>query len=1096
MCKKIFVIFSLCAVCGLLTILHAQTMTFPYFCGFEDPVENGKWEITTATANKWTFGQEQKNEGDNGMYIAYTSGSQTVVGTNNVPGYLTAYRVFDLPQTPPPSGPQDNEYEISFDWKNPGMGEGVLYVCWVPDDEDISDCLSGTVAEGLPTKLLAYMRDTVLLGAPLWQNLTFSVAATGKPYKLLFWFQSKTASMQSGSGKAFPAACIDNVQVGRKLTCIPPRNIQYWQIDASRGEFRWTGDLGPFQLKYKSTSDPMAEWIKAPGLFGLESLNPALQQYVYGIRPLQKGSYTVAVRQICDADTSIWTVNPNILVYYSDNNCFDFLNLHGPDVNCIYGSTDNPYLNTGVVDKGFASTYSRHTVHYAAEEYDARTAYKLRTTPPDGMPSVRVGNWNIGSEAEAITYKYHVNPDAPLLLMKYAVVLQDPSGHPVENMPAFNISITDQFGQSITGDMCGQPNIIAGQDTKDWEQGGMGPNDATIYFKDWTSTGLNLQNLAGQTLQITIQTKDCAQSGHFGYGYFTMDCMGAKITGVGCGDAMEGKIDAPDGFRYQWYPKDIVVKDGQYDQPLPEDEAEAAVQAWISQPNYADTARSFQVPMVDDKLSTGIFVCRIISKEAADCWFELEANLDPRDVYAGVSMDKGVEITDCQAYVNFTNTTYTKTRIRGDIGRAEAFEWDFGNGTVSYDEHPTAQFDPGTYHITMRASIAEGECDALWDTTIIVPEYGPSDSIRVVSACAQNNPQIEFEGNIYYKSDTVSFTYKDRHGCDSVMTLQLTVSDEVVEVLNDTITTEDADYPYDFLGQTLTQSGTYDGSKPGRNGDCDTLVTLHLQVYEVIHTDFLASNLPDICEGDRQVGIPFNVTGGTLHSYSLTFGQKGREAGFADLVEVPHPAGQTGGEIQLSIPEGVRPGAYPAHLVFDGDTTGVETFDFDLNVYYDASLLQQKWGDVVAIHNKDQKQNNGYEFTAYAWYEDGEELPGQTGPYLYMAPGNLKPGAEYRALLTRADDGETTFTCPITAVAGTRAVRVWPNRAPKGGEVQVDVPEDARVTVWDVMGNLRSERRITAGGCPVRMPAVPGTYIIKVEADGMEALSTRVMVTE
>lgn len=1059
--KRPFVFLML--FCCVMAV-NAQYLQVPYFCGFEDAAENAQWISMTSSQNDWTVGSEEKLEGESSMYVVHRSGSQEIIGTNSSPNYMSLYRVITL------EGP--DVYEISFDWKNPGYGNGEMYVCWVPDEDNIP-IYSSTVYD-MPTWVKNYVvvqNDTILTGAPIWQNMTFEVVGTGRPYKLLFFFRSQGESVHAN--KTYPAACIDNIQIAKKNLCLRPRNLTYEQLDASRGLFSWEGDLGPFELMYKGITD--TEWQVARNL---SDFNVNTLRYEFPVRPLRRGGYIAKIRQICEGDTSIWTVFPNILVYFSDKNCLDFLNLNGPDVECFLGNFENPFQSgpRGPYDYGFATGQSRQTIHYVDGEYDQRTNYKLETTPPDGMPSVRLGNWNTGAEAEAIRYTHHVSADAPLLLLKYAIVLDD-MGHTPSDQPSFQMLITDAQGNDVDELMCGQANFIANKnDTNIWKKGGISSQGGQIIYKEWTSAGLNLQNFAGDDVLITFVTKDCLPTGHFGYGYFTMDCMGAKISGVGCGDSMFGQIEAPEGFNYKWYPKDI--RDG-----LEDDAAEQAVQDWFNQPNFADTLQTFTPPggTSDD----GIYVCRIFSIDEPDCWFELEANLDPRDVFAEVESELIIE--NCEAKVTFTNNSYTKTRNRGDIGACELFEWDFGNGITSNEESPTVVFEPGqTYNVSMKASISEGLCYDEWFTTIEVPDFGPSIDTVHAHTCT-NNPAYEFEGVTYTTTGIRTKEFKSIYGCDSIRVLDLVVSEEIEIEYSDTITTEDE---YDFYGQKPTETGTYTAQLPGQNEECDTLVTLHLLVRPVLHINFDTENLPDICEGDPDFTWNYSIRTGTLETYDLVFNEKAHNVGFEDQLDVAH----TDGNITIALPEEAKPDRYGARLEFDGDTTGVEVFDFEFDVYYASSILQQKWNDVIAIYNTE--NNGGYEFSGFSWYVDGVEIPGMTGPIFHDSSNGLQIGASYQAKLTRADDGVTTFTCPIVIYDKSGNVEVFPTSAPKKAPVTINMPLEGQISVWDIMGNCVSNGTLGVGANQYFLPERAGTYVFSIMTADGQNVNVRVMVTE
>ena len=167
--------------------------------------------------------------------------------------------------------------------------------------------------------------------------------------------------------------------------------------------------------------------------------------------------------------------------------------------------------------------------------------------------SVRLGNWNNGSQAETVTYTYTVPANSNvIMILKYAVVFEEP-GH--SQPPEFNMQITNLQGQSIG--TCTEATFLCDGTLTDatWhscQAVGSYSSLSTIWWKEWTQVGFNLSQYAGQTLKICFTTKDCNASGHFGYAYYVLSCTEAQITGLSCGDALEARVSAPDGFNYQW----------------------------------------------------------------------------------------------------------------------------------------------------------------------------------------------------------------------------------------------------------------------------------------------------------------------------------------------------------------------------------------------------------------------------------------------------------------------------------------------------------------------------------------------------------------
>ena len=74
-----------------------------------------------------------------------------------------------------------------------------------------------------------------------------------------------------------------------------------------------------------------------------------------------------------------------------------------------------------------------------------------------------------------------------------------------------------------------------------------------IFWKDWTTVGVNLKKpeYQGKKLTVRLTTFDCVFNAHFGYAYFTLGCSDGKLKGMKCGE-INPVFEAPDGFEYRW----------------------------------------------------------------------------------------------------------------------------------------------------------------------------------------------------------------------------------------------------------------------------------------------------------------------------------------------------------------------------------------------------------------------------------------------------------------------------------------------------------------------------------------------------------------
>lgn len=180
------------------------------------------------------------------------------------------------------------------------------------------------------------------------------------------------------------------------------------------------------------------------------------------------------------------------------------------------------------------------------------------TLCPNGSGySVRLGNQSNGSQAESISYTYTIPSTVSTfsMLFYYAVVLENPSGHPLANQPRFQARIIDvTTGLPIP---CVDFDFIASSTPGGFQTSPIPGNlGSVVLYKDWTPVSVNLNAYIGKTIMLEFITKDCAQNGHAGYAYIDVGttCNGAITGNFICPGDPRLTLNAPFGFQnYTWY---------------------------------------------------------------------------------------------------------------------------------------------------------------------------------------------------------------------------------------------------------------------------------------------------------------------------------------------------------------------------------------------------------------------------------------------------------------------------------------------------------------------------------------------------------------
>lgn len=220
--------------------------------------------------------------------------------------------------------------------------------------------------------------------------------------------------------------------------------------------------------------------------------------------------------------------------------CPDFTDIEASHVEAFYGDIYNPLQDSGLVS-------NRHMVIDTVGT-DPNTGNLLQVLAPSESRVVRLGNENVGFEAEALRYHFLVDIEKSILEVKFAVVFQDPS-HPFHQQPRFRVRIMDAGG-NLLGD-CSEYDVTSGNDLDGFNTYDDGVN-APVRWRDWSSLLIDLSRFAGSEVQVEFITYDCGQGAHYGYAYFTATCMKNQLSVQACSGS-EVSLFAPPGYsKYLW----------------------------------------------------------------------------------------------------------------------------------------------------------------------------------------------------------------------------------------------------------------------------------------------------------------------------------------------------------------------------------------------------------------------------------------------------------------------------------------------------------------------------------------------------------------
>lgn len=1015
-------VLSVFLFCSYAYAQNPVQISVPYSMGFEleDSAKLSQWRLNDGAdlsicKERWVIGTAVKTEGKRSLYISYDEGATCTFDTV----WNTSYAYFDFTI---PSG----QYELSFDWRCLGGDE--TYMCaavGIAKQMTSMDC-NYERAE-FPDYIQSFAESgyRVMRGCSRWQHVSVPFASNGtRVYRLYFAWRNKNRDSKLPNPVS---ACVDNIQITTR-NCAKPANLEA-EVVGDSVVVTWTGTSAQYCIEYRRYG--REKW----------SVQTGIRDERFVIEGLDEGAYDIRVRGVCnDVDTSAYTYRTSFGVYYPDRHCINYVDLHGEDVVATYGTFSNPYANIGVYDTAFTDDpkYWRHTINWDPDEYDPRTGGRLKIVPEEEVASVRLGNWNVGAEGESLSFFYTVDGEnASILLLKYAVVLEDPNHGPADQ-PHFNLEILDEWGNLIDY-TCGTADFYADSQRPGWNTFG------SVTWKDWTTIGLNLDAYDGERLEVRLTTRDCNWSGHFGYAYFTMGCAAAKIVSTSCGDDAQMSIAAPSGFAYEWFDK--------YDNPVPDS-------------IKSEDGRTLLI----DPSDTTTYRCHLTYIEEETCGFDLYSSARPRFPIA--EFEWQYEPANCQNRVKFINKSHIMTKFNNVTEHhydqpCDEYEWDFGNGQVGSEKNPVVIFPNkgGFFNVVLYASIAEGRC--VKDTSLIIflPSIGDKE-LRIDTTICEGGyivfgPQYAGEEREYVN------VWKTSAGCDSTVYLNLHLSPQSTEQLPDT--TICAEIPLTIDGQTYKshESGKFYRFYTNQYG-CDSTLWMNVTVLDSILPEITVREMSD----SPNSGAIF-IGGAGFDYYTVDGGEP-----------------QTADSIT-----GLNGGFYVLEFFNDFGCSVVREAAVSVCM---PGWVYQRWGDVLSLKNAEALDTDSatHIFTDFQWYKNNEAIAGANLSYLYVAEG-LDPADSYYLEMTRVSNGEKVTTCPFrpTAVEDQKVVYVYPSPIQVGGTLTVKVSEAASLTIVNMFGDIALTQALSEGTNSITMEVPAGIYVVQVQI-GSETRVCRISVIE
>lgn len=1021
---------------SLLSVaLCAQTYdVLPYEYGFEasESAEQANWVLNPGTTiqpndsiDRWAIGDAISHSGRQAMYISVDGGESCGAGSSTNRRIVQfAYRDFVLPA---------GQYYVTFDWVCPSMELYAGYFNFVNINNSQQ---AQNMSEQLGSATLPNVGrpSAGALTSYNWQNANFIVnvgktsGGAVRTTRVWFaWVNDSVRTIQPGL-----SAAIDNIQI-MEATCEIPRGFSGFVEDCDNVTFEWAGSSAAYEIQYRASNDT-GRWRNRKVENGLTSITLSrMSEGVFDFRLRGKCFGEDSITGLADTTYSPYVYLTNFSIYCPELHCINYMNIHDTTwVTCTYGtsgrdypsSVNDPYQNVGCIDYGWDKKASRHTVVTDTTAMDPNTDNQLRMVPSGATGSVRLGNWDYGNGTEAITYLYEVDGSNAILLVNYAIVLEDPQ-HGDDEVPRFIIKIRDEKGELVDPD-CGVVDLNSNQQGgTGWSSVGSG-YDAVVY-KDWTTLGLNLTPYVGQKLTISFETFDCFQGGHYGYAYFTLDCQAGRIKNSTCGNESGIKVTAPSGFHYQWYAG--------------------------NEKRYRSQEQSIEIQPTDSVN----WRCRLLSTENLLCFFDLEINTAARYPQAEFKLEYMPE--NCENRYLIENTSYVWTN-EGNVRHehreevCDDYEWYFGKpGGEDDTNDPNPGYvsfpkEGGQFTVILKAILDKGGglCESFDTIVVDVPAIGDTHTIIDTTIC--EGSYFEFHDRRYFESGVYGYQGRMKTGCYANDTLHLTVAPQTQTML-DTVTICYGDTAW--VGDSYrTRDGVIKHTFLNYMG-CDSLVILPVHVMPHMLPSIDVQEIDEEHESGSITITLFPEDSITYYMINNTRYETSTEL-----------TGLIGGTFYITFYN--RIGCTEEEVI---RMCAYEVF--------------QRWNDVVSLKNKNER--GGGEFIAYQWFNHDEPIEGATRSYYYKHGGF--DGTELLYCLVTLPDSTQEQSCTFIPmhydIEGEASVS--PTSMPASAPMYITVPAEASVTLYTTMGLPVMSANLPKGTTQVRAPQTRGVYLVSITMD-------------
>ncbi|MBP6023184.1 PKD domain-containing protein [Ferruginibacter sp.] len=220
---------------------------------------------------------------------------------------------------------------------------------------------------------------------------------------------------------------------------------------------------------------------------------------------------------------------------------------------CFLGNVDSVGNTNVITVTPSPPTNNRHTLISRTLPSPIDPFGLFPVNPPDGSNfALKLGNTQIGAQAEAVRYAIHVplNDSNFSIKYDYAVVFEDP-GHTTWTQPRFKVSVFDSAANTYVD--CATFEYVSTSNLPGFTRSTV---DTGVMYKPWSTVFLSLRGYAGRTMFLDFTNADCVRRGHWGYAYIDVEkpCGQNVEINYDCDAPHVTTLTGPPGFQtYNWW---------------------------------------------------------------------------------------------------------------------------------------------------------------------------------------------------------------------------------------------------------------------------------------------------------------------------------------------------------------------------------------------------------------------------------------------------------------------------------------------------------------------------------------------------------------